>query len=89
MSRLRPEADSLDTLASANAARCGVNCPVCGQWKRAGALLCHECMAHCAQDLRNRMAVSTEEYRAICRDLRTERQARLAGFKLLTANEEG
>jgi hypothetical protein len=79
--------DSLRTQASARQSRCRVNCPVCGQWKRAGALLCHECMGRIDQTMRNRLAASTEEFVAIVRDLRTERQARLAGFKLLMTDQ--
>lgn len=79
----RPEPPSVDTLGTARAARNGINCPVCGRWKRAGALLCHECMSGLGQSVRNEMAAGIDRYVEIIRDLRCENAARDLGLKIV------
>lgn len=76
--------DGLASGGSARKARYRLNCPVCGRWKRRGALLCHQCMKHVSQPRRNRLGCGLEEYTSIVRDLRAERRARELGLRLLT-----
>jgi hypothetical protein len=64
----------MTTRAAARMVRADIVCPVCGQGKVAGALLCSDCIGPLDWPLRNSMNVDTWVYIEQVRVMRAERQ---------------
>ena len=71
------------TPGEARRAREGRNCPVCGRFKRPGALWCTECAARTTQHARNLSMCSLAEYACCIADMKDQVAAEQLGMRLI------